>query len=113
VGARSFFFTDDEFNGSLRRLRLMSTIIGEQLDDIRWFAWLRLDRLTERALVFEDVPESLIRAADEHFGDAEAIRWSCVLRRAARRGRKQRTRVLPLPVEVEGTGGSLTLAARR
>ena len=30
--------------------------------------------------VFEDVPESLILASDEHFVHAEAIRWEPVLR---------------------------------
>ncbi len=50
LGVRSFFFTDDEFNGSLRRVRQLTTLIAEGAEDIRWFAWLRLDRLTDRAL---------------------------------------------------------------
>jgi hypothetical protein len=43
--------------------------------------------------VFEDVPESVMRAADEHFGDPEAIRWRPVLRREALGGNVNKERV--------------------
>jgi hypothetical protein len=47
--------------------------------------------------VFEDVPESLILASDEHFGDAEAIRWEPVLRREALGGNLNKEQVgLPM-----------------
>ena len=55
-GIRSFFFTDDEFNGSLWRVRQLTRLIEDALDDVRWFAWLRLDRLSRRAL--EDIYRS-------------------------------------------------------
>lgn len=47
---RSFFFTDDEFNGSPGRVRELCRRVVDDLPDIRWFAWIRLDRVSRRQL---------------------------------------------------------------
>lgn len=43
--ASSFFFTDDEFNGYRRRVLTIGRLLEVSQLDIRFFAWLRLDKI--------------------------------------------------------------------
>ncbi len=48
-GVVNFFFTDDEFNGSRRRTKEVAEALASG-PDIRFFAWLRLDKIDEGQL---------------------------------------------------------------
>jgi tRNA A37 methylthiotransferase MiaB len=45
VGSRGFFFTDFEFNASHRRVKEICRLLGELPDPVRFYSWLRLDKL--------------------------------------------------------------------
>jgi hypothetical protein len=49
LGMRNFFFTDDEFNASRRRCIELARALRTG-PDIRFFAWLRLDKIDEHLL---------------------------------------------------------------
>ncbi len=50
VSARNIFFTDDEFNGSKRRTTALAAAIARSGIEVRWFAWLRLDKIDRTVL---------------------------------------------------------------
>ncbi len=50
LGVTNVFFTDDEFNGSRRRMVELGNSLGDNVPDIRFFAWLRLDKIDRPVL---------------------------------------------------------------
>jgi Radical SAM superfamily len=50
LGVRSYFFTDDEFNASKKRCIEIADALLRSAPEIRFFAWLRLDKIDEPLL---------------------------------------------------------------
>jgi len=50
LGAASFFFTDDEFNSSRRRVRRIGQLLAVTDTPVRFMAWMRIDKLDTEML---------------------------------------------------------------
>lgn len=86
VGSRGYFFTDDEFSGSRKRTMEISRKLRRLNEDVRYFCWVRLDKIDEELLEemylsgarqlfigVEAVDDSLLSLMDKGYGSLEAL----------------------------------------
>ncbi|MGA8498471.1 MAG: radical SAM protein [Xanthobacteraceae bacterium] len=98
VGSRGFFFTDDEFSGSRRRTLEICRKLRSLDEDIRYFCWVRLDRIDAELLEemyasgarqlfigVEAVDGELLSLMDKGYGSREAVANLKLLRNFADR----------------------------
>ncbi|MGH8896167.1 MAG: hypothetical protein ACRDZ4_03870 [Egibacteraceae bacterium] len=50
LGVTNVFFTDDEFNRSRRPMVELGNLLGDSVPGVRFFAWLRLDKIDRAVL---------------------------------------------------------------
>jgi len=92
IGSKGFFFTDDEFTGSAKRVMEICDLLREISQDIRFSLWMRLDAVEEALLEamyaaggrqffigVEAVDNHLLKLMAKGYGSKEALRRLDVL----------------------------------